>query len=72
VSAGTRTALRLLPGRSRWSDERELTHAIHGTVVGAPGDAPLAAQGWPMAQAAVTSLLVLLGATVLTRASRRV
>ena len=24
--------------RSRWSDERELAHAIHGTVVGAGGD----------------------------------
>jgi hypothetical protein len=114
VSAGTRSALRLLPGRSRWSDERELAHAIHGTVVGAAVMAASSAhggtlgqvvvsvlgtltvywiaerysgilaagvqgskltwvgvrrslrQGWPMVQASVAPLLVLLGATVLT------
>jgi hypothetical protein len=28
-------ALRLLAGEQGWTDERELAHAIHGTIIGA-------------------------------------
>ena len=56
MSAGTRPALRLLPGRSRWSDERELAHAIHGTVVGAAVMATASAHGGTLGEVVLSVL----------------